>query len=304
MWFFKLFRRRGKAVTSTAAPPTESANSLAEQKTSRLMLRMGVLPGAPHVRKGINRQDAVDSRVVELGGRTYTIGFLADGCSGENPKKSHTEVGAKLLVEYALGQVQLLLWQGVPMENINIDLYRRCVDYLRTIAAITYPGVTSTQAYLDFVSNYLMCTLVGFVTDGETKLVTFRCGDGVRIFNDDIQLVHEKAPMYVGYHVLMPNQLKSIARKAGVEFNLTNEFESETFAVPDLRRFAICSDGMTQKKPGGQPGEEYVSAGDIEGIFNNDPQAPAGLQWYLNKRAQLTPFADDVAVIELHRMSS
>ncbi len=261
----------------------------------RYRLRVGLKVGAPHSRKEINRQDHLDAGQFVIAGKCYTIGFLADGCSGENPKASHSEVAAKLLTRKALVETRLLLMGGVPIEALSVPLYQRCIDYLRLIAQLTYPGLSGEADYAAFIGDYLMATLLGVVTDGE-KILSLRSADGVELVNDEVHIAHDKAPIYLGYHILNPGQMASISRKAGHQLVLPQDFEVRLYDAKTTTRFAICSDGVTQR---GADGEELVAPEDIAGIFGHEPEAPAGLQWFLNKRVQRQPFEDDVAVIAL-----
>ena len=258
-------------------------------------LRVGKKPGEPHVRKGINCQDHVDAGQFVINGKTYTIGFLSDGCSGENPKASHTEVAAKLLTRKALVESRLLLMAGVSLEKLSGPLYQRCIDFLRLIAQATYPGLSSEPDYVQFIGDYMMATLLGVISDGET-IISLRSADGVEIVNDTVNIVHDKAPIYVAYHVLNPAQMASIVRKAGHPLILPQDFEVNIYEASTVKRFAIGSDGITQRRA---DSTEFVADDDLRGIFDNDPEATAGLQWYLNKRAQRQPFEDDVAIITL-----
>lgn len=262
-------------------------------------LRKGLKPGAPHVRREINCQDFADVRSCALGDRTFVMGFLSDGCSGENPKRSHTEVAAKLLVTRALVETRMLLLAGVPVGSLNAPLYSGLVHYLRSLAHLTYPGLSHEGEFLDFVGNILMATLLGFVTDGEQILI-LRSGDGVKVVNQTQTIVHEASPIYLGYHVLSAAQLQRITAKAGKTVVLPQAFDEELLPLTSVNRLALCSDGILRRVDG----EEVLHPEDVEGVFNYQPDAPAGLQWYLNKRAQQLPFDDDCSVLELSRTAT
>ena len=229
---------------------------------------------------------------------TWKMGFLSDGCSGEKSKASHTEVGAKLLVRRALVETRTLLVAGVALDRLNAPLYAGCIQYLRALANLTYVGLGDEGEFLDFVGNTLMCTLLGFVTDGE-RIVTLRSGDGVQIVNDTVSIIHDDCPLYMGYHILTGGQLAHVMRRAGRQFVLPQEFAAEVHPAEAVTRLALCSDGILRR----EEGRELVHPDDLAGIFGYQPDAPAGLQWHLNKRHQVVPFDDDCAVVTATRES-
>lgn len=259
-----------------------------------LRVRVGATTGSPHLLKQVNRQDFALSIEVPLAKKRYRIGFLADGCSGANPKSSHTEVVAKLLCRKALNETRVLLLAGVPLAELNMPLYQRCAEFVRTLGQLTYAGLTGEPEFGSFVGDYLLCTLLGFVCDGE-ELLSLRSGDGVEIENDKVEIVHEDAPLYLGYHALTPALLDEIIRRSGRPLALPQKFDSKLRPLAGISRFAIASDGLTKRKDG----TTYVDPEDIDGIFNYQPHAAAGLQWYLNTRARRESFDDDCAVITL-----
>lgn len=255
-------------------------------------LRKGSVPGYKHLRKGINNQDAyfVDQMVIDE--VPYLYGAVGDGCSLGGKKVARgqsvrTEVGAVLLTSFIRSEVPLLLASHVPVNQFPQSLYHRCVSYLANVARTTVVG--GPQVQWDFIERNLLATVIGFVMN-QKVLVTFAAGDGMIIIDDKVTAIDQKdRPTYLAYHLVDRTILGPAADK------LPTSFDWAVYPMLEINRFAICTDGIEeawQKEPG-----------IINNIWGYESQAPAGLQWWLNKGARVLLFGDDCTVIGVNRVS-
>lgn len=273
--------------------PKEGAKKREEQSSPpvKFFKRSGTVPGMEHIKKKINNQDSFIVREIEVEGKLFTVGIVSDGCSGRR-KHSRTEVGSELLTLYAFSEIRMLLALKVPLTEIPTALYSRCVSYVGNIARSTVAG--TAEEMCSFIENHFLCTLLGFVTDGR-KLVSFQSGDGFQVVNDQTYIVDQNdRPLYLGYHQIDRRLLGAAADI------LPSNFEVREFDCDYLARFAIGTDGILSRDDTSE-GLALLAA-DREQLFEHAPDAPAGLQWWLNKQQNRDKrFSDDTTVITLQK---
>ena len=243
--------------------------------------------GHEHKHAGIANQDAYLLGGVTVGTKKYVIGMVSDGCTEKrNGKKSHSEVGANLMCEFVTSEIGMLLSAGVDMEQVPSMLFPRCIGYLRNLVGSTKSG--PPEVITDLVSRMFLCTTVAFIKD-EERLVLFHDADGVYIVNDDVVIIDQKnKPTYLGLHLFDERTVQKygIVRPTG--------YTVRKFEVAQLKRFAIATDGISEKKDG----KLIVRPEDVGAIWSNSPNAPAGLQWMLNKLSNFEHrLGDDATVI-------
>jgi hypothetical protein len=251
-------------------------------------VRAGTRIGIDHITKQKNGQDSLLLNRFFVRGKEVIVGLVSDGCSGEK-KTSRTEVGSALLIAYAFSEIRSMLALGVDISQIPSALYPRCVAYIGSVARLTWSG--STEEMSQFIGNYFLATLLGFITDGE-KLVEFASGDGFHVVNSEGEVFdHANASLYMAYHQLARESLEG-------SLELPDSFEHiATHDVTTLERYAIGTDGLVRKDP--ERGF-YLDMQEIDCMFQYKPAARAGLQWWLNKRqTEDSAFNDDVSVITL-----
>ena len=135
-----------------------------------------------------------------------------------------------------------------------------------------------------------MATILGFVMDDQ-KLIVFGAGDGMVIVNDEINAIDQNnRPIYIAYHLLDREMLEK-----GVADSLPDCFNWSIYSTQETQRFAICTDGiedMWKKDPK-----------SINGIWDHEPNAPKGLQWWLKIGSNGNHFGDDCTIIAGDRIS-
>lgn len=245
-----------------------------------LFVRTGSVPGHAHKRKGINNQDALMIGETLVGDVPYLFGTVFDGCSGT--KGSRTEVGASLLAAFYRYEIPLILAAHTPLLDAPSILYQRSIGYLGSVARSTVTG--TPDAMWTFVRDYLLCTAIGFITDGET-LVVYSAGDGIFIVDGERHTIDQSnRPLYLAYNLLDRKMLPS-------DVELPTSFEVSTFPLAPLSRFCISSDGLTEEA---RVSDTFTP----DGIWDYEPDARAGLQWWLNKGAnEEHRFSDDCTIV-------
>lgn len=247
-------------------------------------IRAGSVTGYAHREKGINNQDAWMQFQTTIAGTNYACGAVFDGCtSRQDGKGSHNEVGANLLAAFFKSEIQLILAAHTPIIDVPSVLYQRAIGYLGTIARGTAVGVP--ELMWDFIRTHLMCTALGFISDG-VDLVTFSAGDGLIAVNDHVQQIDEgNKPVYLAYHL--------VDRRLLGDFVPPDTFDVSTVKMAEIKRFAIATDGL-----GAELKKDTTFA--IGGIWDYEPNAKAGLQWWLNKASNdQRRFSDDCTVVAL-----
>ncbi|MFA5020975.1 MAG: protein phosphatase 2C domain-containing protein, partial [Patescibacteria group bacterium] len=144
---------------------------------------------------------------------------------------------AQLMAYFAVKEITAMLLMGSTIDRIADALYSRCLGYLHAIASLTSAG--NPQEAVSFVSNYLCCTIVGFVMDDESAVI-FSAGDGVIMIDDRINRINQDdRPSYLGLSLVDSRFLKL----DGVE--LPKSFNIQEIELGQINRFAVCTDGVT-----------------------------------------------------------
>ena len=251
----------------------------------QFMYRSGTIPGFSHTNKKKNNQDYFAVGEAGIAGEEYLFGVVSDGCTGM--PGSRTEIGSILISQFIVSEILLILSSGARIEDLPGILYPRCIGYFRTIAGSTVMG--GPEIMWNFVRKNLLCTIVGFAMNRE-ELVVFNSGDGMMIFNDEITVIdQDDVPNYIAYHLVDKTILgKEVER-------LQTSFDVSLYDASKLSRFAICTDGIVE--------EEVKEPGVVNGIWNYEPGAKAGLQWWLNiQSVDNGRFRDDCTIIAVNKI--
>lgn len=200
-----------------------------------LKIRSGSVIGREHVRLWKNNQDGVRIGTITMENVTYYYGIICDGCSsGEN-----NEVGANLLAQYLCSEIQMSLLVGTNIRDIPSALYPRAIGYLRSIASLTSVGDPCQN--ISFITNHLLCTVMGFISDEKTAII-FHAGDGAYVIGNSATWIdQDNRPMYLAYHLV---DRKFLDLQGG---ELPQGFETVSIDLSFDKRFAVCSDGITDK---------------------------------------------------------
>lgn len=200
--------------------------------------RIVSFPGIDHKLLGKNNQDSFYHACVTVEKTNYAFGVVCDGCSAG----ARSETGAHLMVSYIASEIPMMLQVGVPMEEIPGALFSRCIGYLSAIASMTSMGDPIKR--INFIINHLLCTIIGFIADNE-KITFFSAGDGVLVINDQfIQIDEDNKPRYLAYHLV---DRKYLTAKEGI---VPEAFVVQTYQMSEIKRFAVCSDGMLSEAVG------------------------------------------------------
>lgn len=246
-------------------------------------VRKGTILGHGHARRAINNQDAVMLGGLSVGETRFHYGAVLDGCTNKVVSGSRNEVGATLLSIFVVNEIHLMLQAGTAIHYIPANLYQRCIGYVNTVARQTVVG--NPEHMWEFIQRFMLCTVLGYVMD-ETTLYVFNAGDGCIFYNNEVEIIEQNdMPQYLAYHCVDKSILGSAAAA------LESSFTLRTYSVTDMRRFAIGTDGIKdlyKKDPGA-----------IDGMWDYEPHARAGLQWWLNLRGRESAFEDDTTVIAM-----
>lgn len=243
--------------------------------------------GSSHKRLNYNNQDAFISQVFSIPkfGKTYHIGLVSDGCSG-NPNFSHNEVGANLLVLFALRRIQEYISSGMDIKTAINFLFQGCSEFLLSLMNQIVPNnfvweypfksskLDSSNSRTRFRDEYLAATLLGFISDGE-KVITFSSGDGIILVGDDLEIIEQNdRPDYL---VLSIN-------------NPTQGFCVKEYDYKDINRVAVMSDGLKLL---------VKEACFTDNIFSEMKKSPIALNVFLANKSDLYPdlMKDDCTIV-------
>lgn len=261
------------------------------EKKSTFSIRSASRHGTMHARQNYGNQDAMQAQTFTIPtlGKSFHVGLVSDGCSG-NPMFSHTEVGAQLLALYAYKRIQGLICTGVSLDEIPKILFPSCTEFLWGLInqlsspkmVWSYPapvkGREDWSSARRLETDYLAATLLGFICD-EEKLVTFTCGDGIVLVNDDVTIIdQDNRPEYPVFSVNAPS--------AG--------FVTRSYDMSSIQRVAVMTDGLM----------DFVkNAESRDQLFTHMPGNPYGLQLLLNVAANRNPekVKDDATLVTLLR---
>jgi hypothetical protein len=100
--------------------------------------------------------------------------------------------------------------------------------------------------------------------------------------------------MYLAYHQIDRSILGKVADE------LPTAFETNVYDLSYLDRFAIGTDGLVKRNS--ETKDLFIDTEERDAIFDYQPSAPAGLQWWLNKQQNRhSRFDDDTTIITLNR---
>lgn len=198
-------------------------------------VRSASIIGREHIRLWRNNQDCVRVEKVLVRGNEYIFGVVTDGCS----EGQHSEVGANLLANFICGEIPMILFNETPLEDLPKALFYRSLGYLRAIAAQTVTG--EVAKVVDFIKDYLLCTVVGFVMDKQDTVI-YHAGDGLIAINDQVIRINEdNKPAYLAYHLVDRSFL--VQKEATV---LADEFSVYAIQTKVVQRLIVASDGLEE----------------------------------------------------------
>jgi hypothetical protein len=249
--------------------------------------------GSSHKRLNYNNQDALLSQqfTVPKTGKTYHVGLVSDGCSG-NPNFSHNEVGSNLLVLYAYRRIQEYVSSGMNTKDIPNCLFQSITDFLLTLMNLIIPNnfvweypfkspkLNSSNSRNRFRDEYLAATFLGFISDGEV-VVTFSAGDGIILVNEEVLIIEQNDRP--DYPVLSIN-------------NPVNGFVVNEYDYVKINRIAVMTDGLKGL---------LSQDGFVDSIFSESKKGPMGLGVLMANKSDLYPdlMKDDCTIVALGKYS-
>lgn len=195
-------------------------------------LMSATVQGSEHKRLWRNCQDTATVATYSLGDKVYLSGVVCDGCSGGE----HNEVGAQLTASFITREIPLLLSANPDIRNLADPLFTRVTNYLRGVANLSS---YSPEHLFEFVTNYLLSTVLGFVISDEGCLI-YTSGDGAVWINDEIGvIVRDNEPEYPALcainSAIMPNRSR-----------VPSGFSQTLIPVSELEFVAVCTDGIAE----------------------------------------------------------
>lgn len=237
-------------------------------------LKAGSVPGKDHLFRQANCQDKYRWASFEFEGKLYQAGIVCDGCGSAE----QSEVGAALLAEFGVAELERLIEQGFSLEELPEELYRSCLKFLKELSCLVVGEKASPGRATEFIGRYLLATVLGFVMSEEQTLI-FAAGDGLIIVNDQLENRDEaNRPNYLAYGLLEPAQLASPTP-------LRQRFDSRLLPTATVERLAVWTDGF-----------DPALSGEIWNLGG-----PRGLQRKLNIWSKRKLLADDTTGITLER---
>jgi hypothetical protein len=238
-------------------------------------LKAGSVPGRDHLSRQANCQDKYRWASFAHGGKLYQAGIVCDGCGSAE----QSEVGAALLAEFGVAELERLIGQGHTLDDLPAKLYRASLDLLAEITRLVAGAKDPSSRATVFIGRYLLATVLGFVTNEEQTLV-FAAGDGLTIINDRLEIRDEaNRPDYLAYGLLEPDELIR-------PVPLRQSFDFKLLPTDGIERLAVWTDGF-----------DPALAPEIWRL-----KGPRGLQRKLNIWSKRQLFTDDTTGITLERV--
>lgn len=228
--------------------------------------------GSTHYKLNYNNQDSYGFYQDD----TCIVGVVADGCgSGSN-----SEVGSRLCTDFVVNFCK----KHFSNHAFDAELLQTAVlEYLRNLVKNQ-----QTSDEQDFIENYLLFTLFGFVIQPKHTFV-FHSGDGIYLINDKVMIIEQdNRPRYIAKNLIGGNA----------------QIEVEQIATHELHRLLIATDGLMhlhEKFVHGDVVAGMTSIGDLfeaDAHFSNMVSLPkAFTDLSINKNV----LKDDTTLIMLKR---
>lgn len=185
-----------------------------------------------------------------------TIGVVADGCGSGAHSEVGAKLGARLLAEAILREVNLCPSLGIDWQNVREDM----------LADLEILAHKLGDSLRKVVSEFFLFTLVGVCLTDE-RAIFFAIGDGVVVVNGDTHLLlagEGNKPAYLSYGLL--------SGQVDVEEDETYFKVIADLRIEDLEHFLLGTDGVVDLM---RASEEYMPGtskpvGGIEQFWEQD----------------------------------
>ncbi|MEK7610823.1 MAG: hypothetical protein AAB486_00425 [Patescibacteria group bacterium] len=255
------------------------------------VVRDGSVPGADHVAKARNCQDGKGWRRIIVNDKEYLVAACSDGCGSG----LHTEVIASLLPLYVIGQIGHLLTFETPVLSVPAALYAHVLAYLE----FQWKNIpfSSRKELVDFIKNYLLATLYGFII-GDEDSVLFHAGRGYTVVNGVVDAIeHLQGDPYPAYHLVPRSDWQEPSMV------LPRSFTVVSLKTANIFNLGVATDGAMGTLPGGKTGlllprllvDAFTGESGVQRWLNliNGPRNP---------HPEDGTFADDTTVILAERI--
>lgn len=211
-------------------------------------LGSGEHAGAIHLRARIPGQDRVASGTVVVGEQTFRYGLAIDG----NSSGKNSEFGSIIGRYHLVREINRLLTDGTPLQEIPQYLFDSLEDELRRLL----PPHAKKREVVDFILNYLIFTVVGFI-QGPEETIVFYVGDGIVEINGTElvgaanQASQKGAPDGIGYRLMDRLDAQYWANQAGLrgsDYRPINHFNVIVRPTSEVCTLAIGSDSWLQER--------------------------------------------------------
>ncbi len=172
----------------------------------------GSVPGSAHVLAGRNNQDAFCWARTESG----LVAIVCDGCGSSSHSDVGANVGARLIVQSAVGLLGAQMEPAALLDRVRGDVVARLRLLASAMSIEAAPGEgdrgsgTATR-YCTTVLEHFLFTVVGVIVD-ERFATTFAFGDGLIVVNNEghhLGPFPNNEPPYLGYELLDKKRYRS-----------------------------------------------------------------------------------------------
>ena len=259
--------------------------------------------GYHHLYKGANCQDEADFFASD----EIICGIGCDGCGSGD----HSEVGARMLCNFALSEVARLHQMGYSEQRIVDTLFASLMRFIEMQIYLACPSADTPEQIAHYIKHHWLATVMGFIIREQPRHedgpqvhhgVIFHCGDGVYAIDDEVVSIDQgNVPTYVAYHALRE------PHKVGVtEDVLPYCFTTAEFDATDIHRIMIASDGFEHHHEHKLALSRQKHSGLATSLHGQQwgKKGQVGLKKWMNSRFDLGFFDDDCFIITAERMNA
>jgi hypothetical protein len=260
--------------------------------TDRWTVSAAVKVGHHHLYKGANCQDAADFFASD----EIICGIGCDGCGSGD----YSEVGARMLCNFALSEVSRLHRMGFTSDEIVTTLFGSLTRFVDMQVHLACPIETPQQiAY--YVKHHWLATMMGFIIPREGSGIIFHCGDGIYACDDyHHELDQQNVPHYLAYHCLRDPGSVGVGPDV-----IPMAFETLSFDA-NTKRVMVASDGFSHHNEHKLSLSMQKHSELTPVLFNQQwgKTGQFGLKKWMNSRSDRGYFEDDCSIITAERLNA
>ncbi len=248
-----------------------------------------VIIGHAHKYSGRNCQDAAGMVVHPH----LAIGVGCDGC-GEG---MHSEMGALNLSNFVLHEATQLHLSGFTIAGIVDRLFPSVIRFIDINVSLSCPD-KSTKSVANYIKEYWLATIRGFLVDNDGNGLFFWSGDGVRADDNGlIETEEDNKPRYIAYNCVYNPTL------VGVTDDVTpKEFGQEK--IVGATKVMVASDGFNNHNmiTLGDPQMKHPELTDNLDGQQWGKKGNFGLKKWMNTRSNFGYFDDDCFIVTAEKI--